>query len=317
MTVALVDILERLVVSHDRSNTVLEMEDDEVNDAVQWLLRRGTALGYFDSREVLLLLAQRFDFALLDLSLAKQYRNAPSIVEPALESKVAARAQSILDEEPGSRLVSALVRRTKNAADRLSNVGMPKGDEALVVGAAVRASGELRCAYCGYHFRESDVRQPLRESAGLDSDILAAALHPGRNSDEWKPVRTKTKNGKVQCWTHLEIEHRVPKAALGENTPENLTVACSWCNTGKKTFQSFAEAFPSLLAESLVTMHGTWATRHIARAFYVVVNRNGTCDTCGTTASDAELTVLASDPVAGLRRPFEAHAICYDCKIGA
>jgi 5-methylcytosine-specific restriction endonuclease McrA len=310
---ATADVLEKLLVSHNRTKTVWDMEDDEVNDSLKWLLRRGTISGHFDSRELLLLLVQRFDFALLDLSLANQYRLAPGVVDPTLESKMTKRAQKILNKKPGASLVRALVRRTKIAADRLSKVGMPR-DDSLVVEAAISETGELRCAYCGYHFLETDIRESLRESAGLDSSNLADAILPGRISDVWKPVQTQTKKGGVQLWTALEIEHRVPKAALGEDTIANLTVACRWCNWGKRAYQSFAEALPSLLAISLVELQGGWATGHIARAFYVAVNRNRACRTCGSTASNTELTVIATDPFAGLRRPFEAHSICYPCK---
>jgi hypothetical protein len=304
--------LERLLVSRDRAKTVGELDLNEINIAIEWFLRRGTELGYFDNRELLLLLAQRFDFALVDLTLADEYRTAPSLVEPVLESRVMTLTRAILGEVPGARLVSDLIRRTKVAARRLDNVGAPR-DDVSVVEAAVRVTGELRCAYCGYHFRENDVRQSLLDQARLDSSSLAPALHPKRQADRWKPVSTKTKKGEERAWTGLEIDHRVPEAALGENVPENLAIACTWCNRGKRMYQSFAEAIPSLLAVSLGGLPDELATELIARAFYAVVNRSRVCMTCGATPLDAELTVVATHPLAGLRRPFEAHPICYSC----
>jgi 5-methylcytosine-specific restriction endonuclease McrA len=304
---------DQLVGSCDRARAVREITDADVVSLLDRLLERGRVLGCVDERELLLLLVQRFDFALLDLQLADRYRRTPNLVEPVLEDRIREGARAILDEEPSADLVGILVRRTMTAAQRLDNIGTPR-DDAVILEAAVGDNGQLRCAYCGYHFLETDVRPSLRNSVRLDDMEFAKSIHHRRGADAWKPVRSKTTRGDIQSWTELQIEHRVPDAALGENTRENLTVACKWCNRGKRAYQSYAEALPSLLAVSLGKLHLPWALDHVARAFYTVVNREGSCAKCSAQATHRELTVEGNAAPAGLRRPFEVRTACYECR---
>lgn len=302
-----------LVASGERARIVRQLGDDSVSTLVDRLLARGRVLGYVDERELLLLLVQRFGFALLDIELADQYRIAPNVVEAVLEDRVRTKARAVLACEPSDELVGFLVRRTRAGARRLDNVGTPR-DDAVVLEAAVGENGQLRCAYCGYHFLVTDVRQGLRDSLKLDEIEFAASIDPRRAADAWKPLSSKTKKGQSQHWTELEIEHRVPTAALGENTRENLTVSCRWCNRGKRAYQSYAEALPSLIAVSLSSLHLPWAVDHVARAFYIVVNRTGSCATCHVEATERELTVESRAGSMGIRRPFEVRPVCYDCR---
>lgn len=304
---------DQIVGSCDRARVVRELTDADVAAVLDRLLKRGRVLGYVDERELLLLLVQRFDFALLDLRLAEQYRRTPNLVEPVLEDRIRERTLAILGEEPSADLAGILVRRTKAAARSLDNIGTPR-DDAVILEAAVGENGQLRCSYCGYHFLETDIRPNLRHSAKLDEVEFATSIHPRRAADAWKPVWSKTKRGEAQVWTELQIEHRVPSTALGENTRENLTVACKWCNRGKRAYQSYAEALPTLLAVSLSALHLPWAIDHVARAFYTVVNREGSCAKCLAQTTERELTVQCSVALGGLRRPFEVRPACYECR---
>ncbi len=265
-----------------------------------------------DPGELLLLLVQRFDFALFDLDLADRYRLAPAITEGELEPVLAALALRVLGAESSPGYLATLVRRTRVAARRLDNIGDPV-NEANVLDTAIRDDGSLRCAYCGYQFRLQDVRESLLVQISPELIDWATEISPGRARDQWKPVRTVNRQGAPHTWTDLEIEHCVPEVALGPSTSDNLTIACRWCNQGKAMYRSFAEIAPGNVAVSLSSIHTPWSLWYVQRAFYAAVTRASECETCRATPASVELTVRPQQQRAGLRAPAWPAVVCYHC----
>jgi 5-methylcytosine-specific restriction endonuclease McrA len=64
--------------------------------------------------------------------------------------------------------------------------------------------------------------------------------------DDIHKLLSKCKNQCVYCGSdeHLTIDHNRPLCRGGKNTPENLVVACSGCNStkGDKTAEEFMNA---------------------------------------------------------------------------
>ena len=136
--------------------------------------------------------------------------------------------------------------------------------------------------------------------------------HPRRITDVLKPVTSRGGKGLTQRWTELEIEHVVPRAALGSGSQDNLVVACRWCNSGKNVFRSFAEEHPVLLAHAFASLRETASTQSLARAFFCVLNRSRQCDKCDRGPDDVELTIRAGTRH-GWRKAFMLGTRCYDC----
>ena len=307
------EVFEALAIATDRAGALRSIDATDARAAVEFLLDRAAAIGIADLGELLLLIVQRFDFALVDLELADRYRLAPSITESQMEPELATLARSLLGTEPSPSYLEALVRRTRIAARRLENRGDPV-DEASVVEGAVGNDGSLRCAYCGYHFMLEDVREKLLNQVSPERFTWATTISAARLRDPWKPVRTTNRQGEVHPWTTLEIEHRVPEVALGPSSSDNLTIACRWCNQGKTMFRSYAEIVPGNLAVCLSSLHEEWSLRYVQRAFYAAVTRAGRCEACGSTARQQELTVRARQVRAGLRAPAWPSVLCYACQ---
>jgi hypothetical protein len=170
----------------------------------------------------------------------------------------------------------------------------------------VRLQGvaELRCAICGYHFREADLSESRRFLAEQFGLIYAADFLEGRVRD---PLKTTYK-------TALHVDHVVPRIGWGPTRVENLQVLCEFCNIGKLIYRRSLENVSGFAAFGVPPLDGVPPDGAIAQTVVAALmqEKNG-CVTCGATASQRELTVER-------RRewfvPWTLEVRCYDCVNG-
>lgn len=164
---------------------------------------------------------------------------------------------------------------------------------------------QLRCLDCGYHFVASDMGEDRLDLVGDLGFILADDKLARRLRDRCKPAAK----------SQLTIDHLVPEAGLGPTGPENLRVACGFCNHEKKIYRWGGEAAPRDVAAAFLALgelsRGLWAAR---ASVYSAIAEAGACNTCGAGPTDTELT---AHPTGGWGRettaPWNMEVVCYDC----
>lgn len=169
---------------------------------------------------------------------------------------------------------------------------------------------QLRCAICGYHFTENDIkgagrREICEESGGQ----LADAKHPRRLDDELKPRE----------YTRLELDHVVPELGLGWTEKDNLQVLCQFCNNGRLAFRRSLEPLSTLVAGSLGVFPSgrNHSITRQAASVAAIAQSGGICSNCHKTSNDVELTVRLRTCEEGSRLwfvPWNVEVVCYECK---
>jgi HNH endonuclease len=160
---------------------------------------------------------------------------------------------------------------------------------------------ELRCAICGFHFREEDVSEARREFARQFEFVYATGLHPRRVADALKPPHRTT----------LHIDHIVPRLGWGPTRVDNLQVLCEFCNQGKLSFRRGLENLSGFAATSvppLDRMPVEWVARQAVVA--VLMTAQNSCGACGARADRRELTAIVRGT---WFVPWRLEARCYDC----
>lgn len=160
---------------------------------------------------------------------------------------------------------------------------------------------ELRCAICGFHFREGDVSEARRELARQFEFVYAAEFDPRRVADGLKPPHK----------TALHIDHVIPRLGWGPTRAENLQVLCEFCNQGKLSFRRGLENLSGFAAASvppLDRLPAEWATRQAVVA--ALMTAQSSCGACGTRADQRELTAVVQGE---WFVPWMLEVRCYDC----
>jgi hypothetical protein len=187
-----------------------------------------------------------------------------------------------------------------------------------VVRTRVTEGTELRCTYCGYHFRPDDMGEPKRmllEEAGA---VLTQTLHPNRIVDALKPHELVVRNGSRMSLTRLSLDHVVPEAGFGWSDTDNLVFACQFCNSGRQIYRRGPEPLSVMLASSPSACspeRGHSPPRQISLVASILSNGRR-CAECARTAENVELTAtLGPSEVRDLRwlTFWNARVLCYEC----
>ncbi len=216
------------------------------------------------------------------------------------------RLADVLGTDPPSCLVrhlrSLVLSKAAGAAQKTS----ARRFEEDVLRQYRLSTDTLRCLDCGYHFVEGDLGQGRLDVVHGLGFVLATEKLARRLRDPWKPSGMSS----------LSIDHLVPEAGLGPTTPENLRVACQFCNGEKRIYRWPGEAAPRDVAAALLALgespRGAWAVR--ATTYVAILDSGGRCVQCRRSTADAELTAR---PFAIRGRaatvPWDMQAVCYDC----
>lgn len=166
----------------------------------------------------------------------------------------------------------------------------------------------LRCALCGYHFREVDLGMDRLELAQSLDFAFAPSILARRLRDHWK--RATERN------TRLAVDHVVPEAGFGWTAADNLQLTCEFCNFGKQIFRWGGERLSAGNAASLAVLVAgermQWAVR--GACFSTVAGGTG-CARCNRGVREVELTArhrTGTQEVSSIA-PWLLEPACYDC----
>ena len=177
---------------------------------------------------------------------------------------------------------------------------------------------ELRCASCGYHFREDDMGADRLELVHEFRLVLAASIDPRRKEDPLKPVLTRGEHSR--SLTELSIDHIVPVAGFGSSELENLRFLCQFCNGGKLAYRRPLEPLSALVAASLSGFpvnrpHSLLRQLAVTSA----IAARGRCAVCSHHIRNRELTVQLNSndvPHRWWLVPWTLQIVCYECWSG-
>jgi hypothetical protein len=217
-----------------------------------------------------------------------------------------------------------LVRYVKNcvrsdSSRRGHKLEIPRSVVEIVIENAIATEGpEVRCHHCGYHFCLEDVGIDRQELICDLQGEFSSTIHPRRLQDLLKPWQVPTGGQKLpRRLTRLTIDHLTPEAGFGWTEPENLVVACEFCNNGRAVYRRGAESLSVVIAGSLQGCPSTREhnqLRQIAVVAAVIAARRR-CSQCGVDTSECELTVRTDEELSGTRwlAPWAAKVLCYNC----
>lgn len=163
---------------------------------------------------------------------------------------------------------------------------------------ASRAAGDVRCALCGYAFRE----EAIDRFFGLQAE---------RPTFRAKLVDFVRPRGLQPYDTEIQIDHIIPFSSGGETELENLQLACGWCNNAKKDNTYMYDV--SFLSSESIYVRDLGLVRRPQR-FWVVrttsmigrcENRNG----CDANLGNSELFLASLSP-SGALNPRSVRAFC-------
>lgn len=129
-----------------------------------------------------------------------------------------------------------------------------------------------RCASCGYRFEDGDLEED--KSAGITSKIDAPLSEYDRSPPK---IRRKA-----------VLDHQLPVYLAGDS--QNWQILCWTCNEGKSDMLFGIEAyewFGRARFANLLTVR--------PRLRYMVLRRDGSCQSCSRTSRQAELRLMRKD----------------------
>lgn len=226
------------------------------------------------------------------------------------------RLQSLIGRTPPQSLIEHVRSALQVEYNRRRSSALETTEsqfEAVIARYCQTRGDELRCEYCGYHFRQSDVGAKRRILLDAYDVKLATQLHPRRERDELKPIKRQESKADRQ-FTQLSLDHEVPEAGLGVTAPTNLRVACMFCNNGKRFYRFPLEAVSPHVAGSLLVLSPgrEWNIVHqmvVVAAFRLA---NSTCKYSNRSARDAELTVRFKSDAFRWFVPWNLEVVAYD-----
>lgn len=181
-----------------------------------------------------------------------------------------------------------------------------------------RSAGAVRCHHCGYHFLRQDFGEDRLEVLDDLRARFSEAIHPARVEDRLKPWRIGDGTDEILL-TRANLDHLTPEAGFGYSEPDNLVVACAFCNNGRTIYRRHGEAIGTTVAASLQGCPGGRA-HSMARQVAVVaaiLAADGRCLECLKGTDTVELTVCAPEELVNRRwlAPWAATVRCYDCLV--
>jgi 5-methylcytosine-specific restriction endonuclease McrA len=235
---------------------------------------------------------------------------------------IKSRVSELLGVEPNAQLIEHLracvqARTWQNPTDGTATRPTQRAVSTVFERVAqTHPRHELRCASCGYHFREGDMGTDRLEMTRDFRLALAPSIDPRRKEDPLKAVLTS--GDRPRSLTELTIDHVVPLVGFGSSEPENLRFLCQFCNGGKLGYRRPLEPFSALVAASLSGFplnrpHSLLRQLVVASS---IAAAGGRCERCDADVIDRELTVrLHADdvPHRWWLVPWNMVAVCYEC----
>ncbi len=244
-------------------------------------------------------------------------------------ARVEVRLITLLGFKPPEELLIYVCQRIADAYA----IAHADGDEVTVIheeqlfAGVMSVSVELRCAVCGYHFRQADLgagRLRICRDAGLE---LADYYHPERSTDAYKPhsLPGHSLGRSGTSLTQFTIDHIVPRSGFGAASAANLQPLCSFCNNAKKLYRRARESSAASVAGALMAWKDP--SRHSIPkqlTVFASIYEQRKCSVCDRMGSEGELTVrsfhLDGRPVQqefAPLLPWRLQVICYDCVVQA
>lgn len=232
---------------------------------------------------------------------------------------IRARVQELLGTEPGTELIEYLRACVQARTWQNPTTGHIPQRTVLALFERVveeHPRQELRCASCGYHFREGDMGGERLELIREFRLSLARSMDPRRKEDPLKPVVTSS----ARSLTELTIDHVVPVAGFGSSELNNLRFLCQFCNGGKLAYRRPLEPLSALVAGSLSGFplsrpHSMLRQLTVASSIAAL----GECELCSSGVRERELTVQLHPADIAHRWwlvPWSLQAVCYECWSG-
>lgn len=219
----------------------------------------------------------------------------------------------------------ALVKYVKSCVrSESSRRGGPKIEipfsvvESVIEAAIDKGGPKIRCFHCGYHFCIDDVGAERQRLIQDLSGQLSSTIHPRRLQDALKPWQIATSPQKPpRRLTRLTIDHMTPEAGFGWTAPDNLVVACEFCNNGRAIYRRSEESLSVVVAGSLQGCPTSREHNQLRQIAIVaaLIGSSRRCAACGASATESELTVQADDELRAARwlAPWATKVICYEC----
>lgn len=311
-----VQILIEILTSEDRGARMQALTDEEASNVAAFVLDCIHRQSPFSARDRLAIYLPVMEASLYSYELIQKYHNMPTIMESRLEGEVTRHIQEKLNvrSRQCGELSVHIARKIRLAAHNTREI--PKPEYARFAN-RLSESGELRCEYCGYHFRWQDLSAKLRQHLTMASDEPAAlvshAISPVRLTDEYKPA-TSVFDDKTILWTEAHVDHRNPIAWFGEGSADNLILACRWCNLGKSSSRSWPELISYVHMNVFSRPFDMWAIPFLQASSFVVICRDRKCVSCNRGPTVVELAAKPlTDGTIQPRIPGDCAAKCYHC----